>query len=56
MIRNGEDPINPITRVNGQQLESVKHVKFKQFKYLGVVISQDGSKLEVRPRIANTLV
>ena len=41
--------INIETEVNGQKLETVT-----SFMYLGSVITDEGSKLEILPRIAQT--
>ena len=48
-MTNREEPVRTKITVNGQELETVK-----QFKYLGAVISQEGSKPEVLARIALT--
>ena len=49
MMRNSDEPIKTKITVSGQQLETVN-----KFKYLGAIISQEGSKPEVHARIAQT--
>ena len=46
---NRDEPVRTKITVNGQELETVK-----QFKYLGAIISQEGSKPEVLARTAQT--
>ena len=48
-MTNRDEPVKTKITVNGQELETVK-----QFKYLGAIISQEGSKPEVFARIAQT--
>jgi len=50
LMRNSDEPIKAKIMVSGQQLETVQ-----QFKYLGAIISQEGSKPEVHARIAQTI-
>ena len=49
LMTNREEPVRTKITVNGQELETVK-----KFKYLGAIISQEGSKPEVLARIALT--
>ncbi|XP_068240261.1 uncharacterized protein [Palaemon carinicauda] len=50
LMRNSDEPIKAKIVVGGQKLETVQ-----QFRYLGAVISQEGSKPEVHARIAQTI-
>ena len=49
LMRNTDAPINTSIAVSGQQLDTVN-----QFKYLGAIISNEGSKPEIHARIAIT--
>ena len=49
MMTNNTSGINTEIKVNGQKLETVT-----SFKYLGSVITDEGSKPEIRSRIAQT--
>ena len=49
MMTNNTSGINTEIKVNGQKLETVT-----SFKYLGSVITDQGSKPEILPRIAQT--
>ena len=49
LMTNSTSGINTEIKVNGQMLEIVT-----SFKYLGSVITDEGSKLEVLSRIAQT--
>ena len=49
LMTNNTSGINTEIKVNGQQLETVK-----SFKYLGSVITNEGSKPEIPSRIAHT--
>ena len=49
LMKNTETPLTKKITVNGQELETVK-----QFKYLGAIISEDGSRIEVLSRAAQT--
>ena len=51
LMTNNTSGINTEIKVNGQKLESVT-----SFKYLGSVITDDGSKPEILSRIAQTTV
>ena len=48
-MTNNTSGINAEIKVNGQKLETVT-----SFKYLGSVITDEGSKLEILSRIAQT--
>ena len=45
-MRNTDAPINTSITVSGQQLDTVNH-----FKYLGAIISEEGSKPEIHSRV-----
>ena len=49
LMTNNTSGINIEIKVNGQKLETVA-----SFKYLGSVITDEGSKLEILSRIAQT--
>ena len=49
LMRNTDAPISTSIAVSGQQLDTVN-----QFKYLGAIISEEGSKPEIHARIAIT--
>ena len=49
LMTNNTSGINTEIQVNGQKLETVT-----SFKYLGSVITNEGSKPEIRSRIAQT--
>ena len=49
LMTNNTSGINTLIKVNGQKLETVT-----SFKYLGSVITDEGSKPEILPRIAQT--
>ena len=49
LMTNNTSGINTEIKVNGQKLEKVK-----RFKYLGSVITDEGSKPEILSRIAQT--
>ena len=49
LMTNNTGGINTAVRANGQKLETVT-----SFKYLGSVISDEGSKPEILSRIAQT--
>ena len=49
LMTNNTNGINKKITVNGQRLETVS-----KFKYLGSVITDEGSKLEIISRIAQT--
>ena len=49
LMTNNTSGINTEIKVNGQKLETVT-----SFKYLGSVITNDGSKAEILSRIAQT--
>ena len=49
LMTNNTSGINPEIKVNGQKLETVT-----SFKYLGSVITDEGSKPEILSRIAQT--
>ena len=49
LMTNNTSGINTEIEVNGQKLETVT-----SFKYLGSVITDEGSKLEILSRIAQT--
>ena len=49
LMTNNTSDINTETKVNGQKLEIVT-----SFKYLGSVITDEGSKPEILSRIAQT--
>ena len=49
LMTNNSSGINTKIKVNGQKLETVT-----SFKYLGSVITDEGSKPEILPRIAQT--
>ena len=49
LMTNNTSGINTEIKVNGQKLETVTN-----FKYLGSVITDEGSKPEILPRIAQT--
>ena len=49
LMTNSTSGINTEIKVNGQKLKKVTN-----FKYLGSVVSYDGSKLEILSRIAQT--
>ena len=49
LITNNTSDINTEIKVNGQKLETVT-----SFKYLGSVITGEGSKTEILSRIAQT--
>ena len=49
LITNSTSGINTEIKINGQKLETVT-----SFKYLGSVINDEGSKLEILSRIAQT--
>ena len=49
VLTNNTSGINTEIKVNGQKLETVT-----SFKYLGSVITDEGSKLEILSRIAQT--
>ena len=49
LMTNNTSGINTYIKVNGQKLETVT-----SFKYLGSVITDEGSKLEILSRIAQT--
>ena len=49
MMTNNTSGINTEIKVNGQKLETVT-----SFKYLGLVITDEGSKPEILSRIAQT--
>ena len=49
LMTNNTNSINTGIKVNGQKLETVK-----SFKYLGSVITDEGSKPEILSRIAQT--
>ena len=49
LMTNNTNGINTETKVNGQKLETVT-----SFKYLGSVITDEGSKPEIHSRIAQT--
>ena len=49
LMTNNTSGINTEIKVNGQKLETVA-----SFKYLGSVITDEGSKLEILSRIAQT--
>ena len=49
MMKNNTNGINKEIKVNGQKLETVI-----SFKYLGSVVTDEGSKLEILSRIAQT--
>ena len=49
LITSNTSGINTEIKVNGQKLETVT-----SFKYLGSVITDEGSKLEILSRIAQT--
>ena len=49
LMTNNTGGINTDITVNGQKLETVT-----SFKYLGSVITDEGSKPEILPRIAHT--
>ena len=49
LMRNNPNGINTGIKVNGQKLETVT-----SFKYLGSVITDEGSKREILSRIAQT--
>ena len=51
LMTNNTSGINTEIKVNGQRLETVT-----RFKYLGLVISDEGSKPEILSRIAQTTV
>ena len=51
LMTNNTSGINAEIKVNGQRLETVT-----RFKYLGLVISDEGSKPEILSRIAQTTV
>jgi hypothetical protein len=48
-MTNNTEPIKAKITVNGQELATVK-----QFKYLGAIISEEGSKTEILSRAAQT--
>ena len=50
LMTNNTNGINTEIKVNGQRLETVT-----SFKYLGSVITDEGSKLEILSRIAQTI-
>ena len=50
LMTNNTSGINTEITVNGQKLETVT-----SFKYLGSVITDEGSKLEILSRITQTL-
>ena len=47
LMTNNTSGINTVIKVNGQKLEKVA-----SFKYLGSVVTDEGSKLEILSRIA----
>ena len=49
LMTNNTSGINTEIKVNGQKLETVT-----SFKYLGSVVTDEGSKHEILPRIAQT--
>ena len=49
MVTNNTSGINTEIKINGQKLETVT-----SFKYLGSVITEEGSKPEILSRIAHT--
>ena len=49
LMTNNTSGINTEVKANGQKLETVT-----SFKYLGSVITDEGSKPEIRSRIAQT--
>ena len=49
LMTNGSSGINKEIKVNGQKLETVT-----RFKYLGLVITNEGSKPEILSRVAQT--
>ena len=49
LMTNNTSGINPEIKVNGQKLETVT-----SFKYLGSVVTDEGSKPEILSRIAQT--
>ena len=49
LMTNNTSVINTEIKVNGQKLETVTN-----FKYLGSVITDEGPKPEILPRIAQT--
>ena len=51
LITNNTSGINTEIKVNGQKLETVT-----SFKYLGSVISDEGSKLEILPTTDNSSI
>ena len=48
-MTNNSSGINTVIKVNGQKLETVT-----SFKYLGSVITDEGSKTEILSRIVQT--
>ena len=49
-MTNNTGCINTEIKINGQKLETVT-----SFKYLGLVVTDEGSKLEILSRIAQTI-
>ena len=49
LMTNSIKPIEKNISVSGQELETVNH-----FKYLGTILSEEGSKTEVLARAAQT--
>ena len=49
LMTNSTSDINREVKINGQKLETVT-----SFKYLGSVVTDEGSKLEILSRIAQT--
>ena len=50
LMTNNTSGINTVIKVNGRKLEKVT-----SFKYLGSVVTDEGSKLEILSRIAQTI-